>query len=63
MAEDRFVKALKNQERPIIRIPPNYFNSTRHDVTYFSNSSVYSKESEIKTVIANRDRAFKSRRQ
>lgn len=63
MEQDRFVKALKNQEGPIIKTPPNCFNSTRHDVTYFSNSSVYSKESEIKTVIANRDRAFKSRRQ
>lgn len=62
MAKDRFVEALKGpskiEYRGADRIP-----GTDKVRTFFSNGSLYSKESDMKTVISNRDRAFCARRE
>lgn len=59
MAIKCFVEALKNPEKQLsIRIPPNYFNSTTKDVTWCANSSVYSKESDLETILEREKRAF-----
>lgn len=59
MAIKCFVDALKDSGEEIpVRIPPNYFNSTTKDVTWCANSSVYSKESDLETILARERRAF-----
>lgn len=59
MAIKCFVDALKNPKNEVhIPIPQNYFNSTTKDVTWCANSSVYSKESDLETILARERRAF-----
>lgn len=60
MATDRFVEALKGPSR-IKYEGADKIPGTDKVRTFFS-TSLYSKESDIKTIIANEERAFKSRR-
>lgn len=62
MATDRFMEALKKTPRieyeGVDRIP-----GTDKVRTYFSNGSLYSKESDIKTILSNEYRAFGARKE
>lgn len=60
MAMNRFVEALKGP--PKVKYEgADVFPGTRKVRTFFTNSpNLYSEESNIKTVIANRERVFKS---
>ena len=62
MATDRFLEALKKPSR-IKYEGADLVPGTDKVRTYFSNGSLYSKESDIKTILSNERRAFGARKE